>query len=42
MKKFLVILFVAALLAAALFAQGAAAGGPSCTLGYCPLYDTYR
>jgi hypothetical protein len=42
MKTLLVALFVAALVALALFAQAASAQGPSCTLGYCPLYDTQR
>jgi hypothetical protein len=39
MKKFLVVLFVAGLLAAALFAQGASADGPHCILGGCLQYD---
>ncbi len=42
MKKFLVVLFVAGALAATLFAQGAAADAPHCTLGYCPPYNTGR
>lgn len=40
MKKFLVVLFVAGLLAAALFAQGASADSPPCTLNGCLQFDT--
>ena len=40
MKKFLVVLFVAGALAATLFAQGAAADAPHCTLGYYALRTT--
>jgi hypothetical protein len=42
MKKFLVVLFLAGVLAAALLAQGAAAQAPYCTPGYCAFYDTGR
>jgi hypothetical protein len=42
MKRFLVVPFATGLLAAALFAQGAAAEIPHCTLGYCPPYNTGR